>query len=188
MKKKTFIVWTHVSPPTVRHEPQFRKSTTVPAMATETVTATDTRPPAPVQRKLYTVYFLQSGRRSYIGFTVNLVRRVRQHRGELKGGAKYTAHWPDRRHLTVVACIQGFPTKHAALSYEWHAKRRPRERRWLPRELGAHHRLAGFFRPLTTAKFADLTPLLRVRLFQHHGLAPVLVSRFDRLDVRCEML
>ena len=140
----------------------------------------------PRPTRLYTVYFLQSGRRSYIGFTVNLTRRVRQHRGELKGGAKYTAHWPDRRHLTVVACVQGFATKHAALSYEWHAKRRPKGRAWCtwPAELNTHRRLPGFFRPLTTDKFSELP--LHVRIFQHHGLAPLLVHRFERVRVHSE--
>ena len=36
------------------------------------------------------VYLLQSGKKTYIGATVNLDRRLRQHNREIKGGAKYT--------------------------------------------------------------------------------------------------
>jgi predicted GIY-YIG superfamily endonuclease len=36
------------------------------------------------------VYLLQSNKKTYIGATVNLQRRLRQHNREIKGGAKYT--------------------------------------------------------------------------------------------------
>lgn len=57
---------------------------------------------------------------SYVGFTVNPQRRIRQHNGELVGGAKYTkkgtGHWE-------IAClITGFPDRQNALQCEWAIK------------------------------------------------------------------
>lgn len=67
---------------------------------------------------------------TYNGYTVNLVRRLRQHNGELKGGAKATHRSSTWRFLCVVSC-DAF-TKHTALSFEWHVRyptcKRPRPR------------------------------------------------------------
>lgn len=59
--------------------------------------------------------------RTYNGYTVNLQRRLRQHNGEIKGGAKYTTRhgmggW---KYLVIVA---GFPTMVNALQCEWRIK------------------------------------------------------------------
>lgn len=57
--------------------------------------------------------------RTYVGFTTNLDRRLRQHNAELQGGAKATKglHW--RRVISVA----GFPSQQAALQFEWKWKR-----------------------------------------------------------------
>lgn len=78
------------------------------------------------------VYLLRDSgsRRTYIGATKNMRRRIRQHNGELKGGAKYTSRSPGG--WSVAAMVSGFvdaEDKNAwcrALSFEWHAKRRAR--------------------------------------------------------------
>lgn len=52
------------------------------------------------QKKLWFVYMLRCGDRSlYTGITTNVKRRLRQHRGEIKGGARYTR---SRTPLTLV--------------------------------------------------------------------------------------
>lgn len=71
----------------------------------------------------YYVYWIVSGRSSYIGATVDPVKRLKQHCGMLQGGAKRT-----RGKLWTYKCvITGFQTWNQALMYEWsfkyHSKR-----------------------------------------------------------------
>ena len=71
------------------------------------------------------VYLLVSTNKStYIGATVNLERRLRQHNGELVGGAKATKMAIKKGQLWTRACyVSGFPTWNAALQFEWKWKR-----------------------------------------------------------------
>ncbi|PHH65648.1 hypothetical protein CDD81_1734 [Ophiocordyceps australis] len=70
---------------------------------------------------LYTVYVLRSTVRNaslYVGSTPNPPRRLKQHNGETKGGARRTA----RRALRpwqMMMLISGFPSSIAALKFEW---------------------------------------------------------------------
>jgi putative endonuclease len=67
------------------------------------------------------VYILCDGRsRTYVGATVNLARRLRQHNREIMGGAKYTRTW---RNVYLLAYVTGFTTWRQALSFEWYSKR-----------------------------------------------------------------
>ncbi|KAI1435954.1 GIY-YIG catalytic domain-containing protein [Xylaria sp. CBS 124048] len=68
---------------------------------------------------LYTVYVLQSTIRQaslYIGSTPNPPRRLKQHNGEVKGGARRTSRV---RPWEMVGLVSGFPNMIAALKFEW---------------------------------------------------------------------
>ena len=69
------------------------------------------------------VYLLESGKKTYVGATVNLERRLRQHNQELKGGAKYTS----KDKWTRVCYVSGFPTWNDALKFEWKWKQLSRK-------------------------------------------------------------
>lgn len=75
-------------------------------------------------------YLTRKGRRHapkiYIGYTVNFSRRIRQHNGELVGGAKRTQQG---RPWTPIAITSGFPDQHHGLSFEWHLQRMYRKKR-----------------------------------------------------------
>ena len=71
--------------------------------------------------KSYFCYLLTSvcRTRTYIGATVNLNRRLRQHNGTCKGGANATKM---HRPWTLIFCVSGFTTWSEALKFEWRWK------------------------------------------------------------------
>ena len=71
---------------------------------------------ADARSPMYFVYWIQSGRRAYIGATVDPRKRLRQHNGELAGGACRTR---DRGPWKFECVISGFRTWKEALQYEW---------------------------------------------------------------------
>ena len=73
----------------------------------------------------YYVYLLKStvSNRTYIGYTVNIKRRLRQHNGKLSGGAKRTRRG---RPWKLVLFVSGFEFERTAMQYEFciqHTKR-----------------------------------------------------------------
>jgi len=63
-------------------------------------------------------YLLQSqvANKTYFGYTTDVKRRLRQHNGEIVGGAKRTQKW---RPWKMIFYISGFLDHHCALSFEW---------------------------------------------------------------------
>jgi len=53
---------------------------------------------------------------TYIGFTDNPLKRLRQHNGLIKGGAKKTSR---KRPWELVLVVSAFPNKILALKFEW---------------------------------------------------------------------
>lgn len=70
---------------------------------------------------LYTVYVLRSTVRRaslYIGSTPNPPRRLKQHNGDVGGGAARTSQ-ASLRPWEMIALVSGFPSMVAALKFEY---------------------------------------------------------------------
>jgi len=64
-----------------------------------------------------------SGGGTYVGATVNLDRRLRQHNREIKGGARATSAKVLKGETWRRVCyVSGFPDWQAALQFEWRWK------------------------------------------------------------------
>lgn len=68
--------------------------------------------------KLYLLYSNnnKAKRKTYVGYTIDVNRRLRQHNGEITGGAKRTKKG---RPWDMVCYIEGFPDHRTALQCEW---------------------------------------------------------------------
>ena len=75
------------------------------------------------------VYLLHStSNATYVGATVDLEKRLRQHNKEIKGGAHATSIKVERGEIWERACyVEGFPDWQAALQFEWRWKQLSRK-------------------------------------------------------------
>ena len=71
----------------------------------------------------YVYLLLSTDNCTYVGATVDLNRRIRQHNKEIKGGAFATGKKVDKGEIWIrVAHIAGFPDWQATLQFEWRWK------------------------------------------------------------------
>jgi len=109
------------------------------------------------------VYCLASpdAQRSYVGVTDNLARRLRQHRGEIAGGAKPTTKVPTD---WALAChVTGCGTRKFALQMEWAWHRAGQVHTWRARKQPAtavplKRRLKHLARTLALDRVAKTAP------------------------------
>mmetsp|Transcript_5797 Transcript_5797/g.7275 ORF Transcript_5797/g.7275 Transcript_5797/m.7275 type:complete len:279 (-) Transcript_5797:63-899(-) len=88
------------------------------------------------RRKKFFCYLVVSknprfSKATYIGFTMNPSRRIRQHNGEIVNGAWKTSR---KRPWAFAVVIEGFPTKISALQFEW-AWQNPNKHRGVKKDL-----------------------------------------------------
>jgi len=99
--------------------------------------------------KEFFVYLLESDDKqsTYVGATVNIQRRLKQHNGLLVGGAKRTTDKANKGIKWDMICyVKGFPTWKCALQFEWRFKQLTRR---LTNEFGTK-----CFTPLIRRKMA----------------------------------
>ena len=108
------------------------------------------------------VYFIESSNGStYIGATVDLDKRIRQHNKEIKGGATATSLKVNNGEMWNYICyVENFPTWNEDLKFEWRWKQisrqiqklKPREKP-IDRRLEALKQLLNLDRPTTKALY-----------------------------------
>lgn len=94
---------------------------------------------------------------TYVGATIDLDRRLRQHNKEIKGGAYATGSKVERGETWIrVAHVEGFPDWQAALQFEWRWKQLTRKissaKNPLERRMIALKQLLALERPTSKAK------------------------------------
>lgn len=110
-----------------------------------------------MSEKSFFVYLLvSSDDATYVGATVDLDHRLRQHNKEIKGGAHATSAKVGKGHTWTRAChVAGFPDWPAALQFEWrwkHLNRQmPPKMFPLERRMRALKQLLGLERPTSKA-------------------------------------
>lgn len=102
------------------------------------------------------VYLLESTNgATYVGATVNLDRRLRQHNKEIKGGAHATSAKVSKGETWTRICyVEGFPDWQAALQFEWRWKQLSRKLPMQPlkKRMVALKQLLDLERPTQKAK------------------------------------
>ena len=76
------------------------------------------------QGKHFHCYLLRSlnpkhPNKTYVGFTTDPYRRLRQHNGIIKGGARRTSHRHGGQPWEFTVIVHGFPTQVKGLQFEW---------------------------------------------------------------------
>lgn len=94
------------------------------------------------QTKSHYCYILKNSvnNKTYNGYTVNPAKRLRQHNGEIKGGAKATS---TVKGWYIIALLSGFPNDVNALQCEWRIKHPTNSRKRLAKHCGPEGRIKG---------------------------------------------
>lgn len=133
----------------------------------------------------YGCYLLESCKpgfkhRTYIGFTMDPRRRLRQHNGEIAAGAWKTKRW---RPWRMVLCVWGFPHKVAALQFE-HAWQHP----GLSRHVRSAAARMSFVHTSRRGKFLRQREVLGVQRNLQVLLGMLAVSPYCRMPLRLHVL
>ena len=104
----------------------------------------------------YVYLLVSTDNATYVGATVDLERRLRQHNKEIKGGAHATgAKVAKGETWTRAAHVAGFPDWPAALQFEWRwkqlSRKIPKKMFPLERRMKALEQLLALERPTTKA-------------------------------------
>lgn len=104
-----------------------------------------------IQNK-YCVYLLKSSTtgKTYIGYTIDPYKRLRQHNGEIAGGANYTSYG---RPWILICYVTGFHNKTTALQFEW--RNHHPLKKWKKKDIGIKGRLFVLNKTLSMIKFTD---------------------------------
>lgn len=106
---------------------------------------------------------------SYVGATVDMDHRLRQHNGAIKGGAVATTSALKKGHSWDILCnVRGFPTWNAALQFEWRWKQLSRKRHGSPmfKRIDALIELVNMEKPTSKAELYSTYEPLVIKVFK----------------------
>lgn len=106
---------------------------------------------------VYLLLSIPNRNSTYVGATVDLDRRLRQHNRQIKGGAHATSIKVSNGETWIRAIhVEGFPDWQSALQFEWRWKQLTRKittfKNPLERRINALKQLLALDRPTTKAK------------------------------------
>jgi predicted GIY-YIG superfamily endonuclease len=125
------------------------------------------------------ILYDKSSNRTYVGYTVKPNRRIRQHQGIIKGGARYTTkRGGEWEYLAIIASPEF--TNRTGLSFEWHVKHK--------KKYNVEGRIISLIETiLNNKKFQDYTYYIYVSSMMANKMS-LLFNLFDELvhsDVLC---
>jgi predicted GIY-YIG superfamily endonuclease len=106
-----------------------------------------------MQKQYCYIIRLPNKNRTYVGYTVEPTRRIKQHNGILKGGAKATSIASDWQFLAIITSDNELFTKVVALSIEWHLKHPEGKKRTTPIYRGVDGKLKSIIEVLNRYSF-----------------------------------
>jgi predicted GIY-YIG superfamily endonuclease len=120
--------------------------------------------------------------KTYNGYTVDLKRRLRQHNGELKGGARYTSQHPGAWFMVLSISSLDF-TKNTALSFEW-SVRYPTNKRPRPHEYsGVVGRIRSLPHVFANPKFSGMQFVVTVHTPSYYDIVYETLKDFPHVYV-----
>lgn len=124
--------------------------------------------------------------RTYNGFTNNPKRRIRQHNGEIKGGAKYTRSFGNST-WEIYALITGFTSKSNALQCEWRIKHPDNKKRRSNKYNSPMGRIKGLNEVLKLNKWTKQSNIdnknLKLKLWIKKGYEQLLNDIPNNIDI-----
>jgi predicted GIY-YIG superfamily endonuclease len=92
-----------------------------------------------MSKKYYVYFIINPEDRTYIGYTVDFTRRIRQHCGELVGGARYTKRFTGWEYLMIMTCNTWNAVR--AMQIEWLCKYPERRKKGLAKYRGKNGKI-----------------------------------------------
>ena len=138
--------------------------------------------------EFFVYLLLSSDNATYVGATVDLDRRLRQHNKELKGGAHATGVKVEKGETWIRAAhVKNFPDWQAALQFEWRwkqiSRKLPPKMLPLERRLVAVNMLLKMDRPTTKAK-AYIEWTVAPELMLEDGDAKIIYDKLINTNIK----
>jgi structure-specific endonuclease subunit SLX1 len=128
------------------------------------------------------ILYNDTNNKTYNGYTVNPTRRIRQHNGELKGGAKYTTRNDVEWKYLLIIESNDFD-KHNALCFEWMLKY-PTRKKPKPKEFqGVLGRIKSLPLVLSYEKFENMFFKIKVNLLYLKEVSNILENFKNRVII-----